>query len=224
MRTVRSVRSSFVALALALALPLGACASAEAGAEDAAITAFAAKVSGAAKVGAAAPDFELPDLAAQPVKLSDFKGKTVVLEWFNPGCPFVKYAWEEQVMPPTVKAALERPDTVWIAINSGAPGKQGHGVSTNRDAAGKWNIEHKILLDESGVVGKAYGAKTTPHMYVVDPAGVLVYDGAIDDAPMGRKEGAPVNYVGAALTDLTAGQPVGTAKTQPYGCSVKYGS
>lgn len=217
---MRTARTSLVALVLALT----ACSSAEAGPEDAAISAFPAKVSGTAAVGSPAPDFELPDLSAQPVKLSDFKGKTVVLEWFNPGCPFVKYAWEEAVMPPTVKSALERPDTVWLAINSGAPGKQGHGVETNQQAAGKWNIEHKILLDEQGLVGKAYDAKTTPHMYVVDPAGVLVYNGAIDDAPMGRKSGEPVNYVDAALGDLTGGQPVGTARTQPYGCSVKYGS
>ena len=211
-------------LLLGLALSLAACSSAEAGPEDAAISAFPVTVSGKAQVGDAAPEFELPNLQAQPVKLSDFRGKYVVLEWFNPGCPFVKYVWDEDVMPPTVTAALSRGDAVWIGINSGAPGLQGHGVDANTSAAKKWDIAHTILLDETGAVGRAYGAKTTPHMYIVDPEGKLVYNGAIDDAPMGRKTGAPVNYVNAAMGKLWEGQAVGTPQTAPYGCSVKYGS
>ena len=98
-------------------------------------------------------------------------------------------------------------------------------METNKKAASKWDIEHDILIDETGIVGKAYGAKTTPHMYIVDPDGTLVYNGAIDDAPMGRKgEGAPVNYVDNALGDLSGGAAVGTSQTVPYGCSVKYDS
>lgn len=210
---------------LALSALLGACTPAEAGPADAAITAFSTSVSGTAVVGQPAPDFELPTLAAEPVKLSSLQGQTVILEWFNPGCPFVKHVWDEDVMPPTVKKALERGNVTWLAINSSAPGKQGHGVATNSKAKEKWDIDHRVLLDETGVVGKAYDAKTTPQMYIIDPAGVLVYDGAIDDAPLGRKKGGePVNYVNIAMDDLAAGNAVGTAQTQPYGCSVKYGS
>jgi len=210
---------------LALASLLGACAPAEAGPADAAISAFSPTVSGTAVVGQPAPDFELPTLAAEPVKLSSLQGKTVILEWFNPGCPFVKHVWTEDVMPPTVKQALERGNVTWLAINSSAPGKQGHGVETNTTAKEKWNIEHHVLLDPTGVVGKAYDAKTTPQMFIIDPAGVLVYDGAIDDAPLGRKKkGDPLNYVNLAMDDLAGGKAVGTPQTQPYGCSVKYGS
>ncbi len=219
------MRTSFFAATALLSLTLAACDGAEAGsAEQEAVATFQSSVSGKAVVGQAAPTFSLPDLDAKPVNLADHKGKYVVLEWFNPGCPFVKHVWDEDVMPPTVKAALASEDTVWLGINSGSPGKQGTGVEANRSAAKKWDISHTILLDETGIVGKAYNAKTTPHMYIVDPEGTLVYNGAIDDAPMGRKSGEPVNYVNAAFTDLRGGEAVGTAQTVPYGCSVKYGS
>ena len=182
-------------------------------------------VSGTAKVGSPAPDFELADLDGNKVKLSSFKGKTVVLEWFNPECPFVKKSHAEGSLVNTA-ARLAQNNVVWLAINSGAPGKQGHGADMNRAAAKAFGMNHPILLDETGAVGKAYGAKRTPHLYVIDPSGVLVYRGAIDNSPDGEGQspegGKLVNYVDATLADMGAGRPVAKAETEAYGCSVKY--
>jgi hypothetical protein len=118
--------------------------------------------------------------------------------------------------------------TVWLAINSGAPGKQGYGVEANLAGTRKYGLKHPVLLDETGEVGHTYDARHTPHMYVVDDKGVLVYRGAIDNSPDGEGEspqgGALVNYVQGALADLSAGRPVKTAETEAYGCSVKYSS
>ncbi len=178
-----------------------------------------------ARVGAAAPDFELPDLDGKLVKLSTFRGKTVVLEWFNPGCPFVKASHTKGSLVDTA-ARQAKSGVVWLAINSGAPGKQGHGVETNKAAKATFKLDHPILLDESGTVGKAYGAAHTPHMYVVNAEGVLVYRGAIDNSPDGEGDsptgGKLVSYVDAALADLAATRAVATAETEAYGCSVKY--
>lgn len=180
-----------------------------------------------ARVGSPAPDFELPDLDGKLVKLSSFRGKTVVLEWFNPGCPFVKASHSKGSL---VDAAARhaKNGVVWLAINSGAPGKQGHGVETNRAALSTFKLSHPILLDEPGTVGKAYGAAHTPHMYVIDEQGTLVYRGAIDNSPDGEGDsptgGKLVNYVDGALADLGAKRPVATAETEAYGCSVKYAS
>ncbi len=111
----------------------------------------------------------------------------------------------------------------WVAINSGAPGKQGHGVEANAAAVAEWSMSHPVLIDEDGAVGKAYDAKTTPHMYVIDKDGVLVYRGAIDNQPRGGgAPGAGRNFVDAALADLAAGRRISQAETKPYGCSVKY--
>lgn len=178
-----------------------------------------------ARVGAPAPDFELPDLDGKLVKLSSFRGKTVVLEWFNPGCPFVKASHTKGSLVDAA-ARQAKSGVVWLAINSGAPGKQGHGAEANRAGKATFKLEHPILLDEPGTVGKAYGAAHTPHLYVIDAQGVLVYRGAIDNSPDGEGEsptgGKLVNYVDAALADLSAGRPVATAETSAYGCSVKY--
>ncbi len=177
----------------------------------------------AAKPGQKAPDFTLPDLAGNKVSLRDFAGKTVVLEWFNPGCPFVKYAHADGPLKGQAASVMGK-GVVWLAINSGAPGKQGAGVETNQQAAKDWGMAHPILLDEDGSVGRAYGAKTTPHMYVIDPSGTLVYAGALDNAPLGKLDGKePRNFVDAALSDLAGGRPVAASSSQPYGCSVKYG-
>jgi peroxiredoxin len=179
----------------------------------------------AADVGKPAPDFMLKDLDGKEVKLSSFKGKTVVLEWFNPECPFVKKShtkgslkgYAESVAPSGV---------VWLTINSGAPGKQGAGVDVNKKGAESFGLKNPVLLDEDGKVGKLYGATNTPHMYVIDPEGVLVYAGAIDNSPDGEGEspegGQLVNYVSEALAAVAAKQPVAKAKTRAYGCSVKY--
>lgn len=176
----------------------------------------------AAEVGKPAPDFELTDLDGVKHKLSDHRGKTVVLEWFNPGCPFVKHTHGPGGSLETLAKDVAADGVVWFAINSGAPGKQGHGREVNAEAARAWSMAHPVLLDESGEVGRAYGAVTTPHMYIVDPEGVLRYEGAIDNAPMGKASGNFVNHVTKALGELKAGKPVSTPRTKPYGCSVKY--
>ena len=180
-----------------------------------------------AKLGAPAPDFSLPDLDGKQVTLSSFRGKTVVLEWFNPGCPFVKASHTKGSLADTA-ARHGKAGVVWLAINSGAPGKQGHGVEANREGQQRFKLEHPILLDETGRIGHAYAAAHTPHLYVIDKEGVLVYRGAIDNSPDAEGEsptgGKLVNYVDAALADLAAGRPVATPETEAYGCSVKYGS
>jgi peroxiredoxin len=176
-------------------------------------------------VGKPAPDFTLKDLDGQEFKLSSFKGKKVVLEWFNPGCPFVKASHTKGSLRDTAKRMTSK-GIVWLAINSSAPGKQGNGADANRDAVKKFGLEHPILFDESGVVGHAYGATNTPHMFVIDEKGTLVYRGAIDNSPDGEGEsptgGKLVSYVESALADLEAGKPVTTAETKAYGCGVKY--
>ncbi|MEL6339366.1 MAG: redoxin family protein [Myxococcota bacterium] len=179
-----------------------------------------------ATVGAEAPDFTLQGLGGQSVTLSEFKGKTVVLEWFNPDCPFVKYSHGEGPLKTmAADTTAKDPDLVWLAINSGAPGKQGHGLDRNKEALKDYSMNHKVLVDESGKVGKLYNAKTTPHMFVINKAGELVYSGALDNAPMGKVAGDDeVNYVKNALKNLAAGEAVELAETRPYGCSVKYGS
>jgi peroxiredoxin len=195
---------ALVAAALALAFVLPASATAP-----------------SAVLGSPAPDFELTDTDGTKHKLSDYAGKTVVLEWFNPDCPFVVYAHGKKGPLSAQPARVLGEDTVWIAINSGAPGKQGHGLERNQKARVDYGMTYPVLLDEDGAVGQLYGAKTTPHMYVIDGAGTLVYAGGLDDSPMGRGK-APTNHVDACLTDLAGGTAVSTPSTKPYGCSVKY--
>jgi peroxiredoxin len=179
----------------------------------------------AADVGRAAPEFALADLDGKVHRLSDHRGKIVVLEWFNPGCPYVANSHTRGSLMGTA-ARLARNGVVWLAVNSGAPGKQGNGVEVNRDAARRWSMSYPILLDESGAVGKAYGATNTPHMFVIARDGKLVYKGAIDNSPDGGREspqgGTLVEYVSAALEDLAAGRSVRTPETKAYGCTVKY--
>jgi peroxiredoxin len=178
-----------------------------------------------AKVGAPAPDFALPDLDGKTVKLSEYKGKTVVLEWFNPECPFVRASHTKGSLVGEAKKHTGK-GIVWLAINSGAPGKQGAGAEKSRTGLKTYGLEHPVLLDESGAVGHQYGATNTPHMFVIDKTGKLVYRGAIDNSPDGEGEspqgGKLVNYVDAALDDLAAGRAVQTAETRAYGCGVKY--
>jgi peroxiredoxin len=213
------MKQPLIVLMLAVAVPAAAAPDARKAAEPAA----AAK----AEVGKPAPDFTLESFDGKQVKLSSLKGKTVVLEWFNPGCPFVK---KSHTVGSLVDTARRHAKTgiVWLAINSGAPGKQGAEAKDNTDAARAWKLEHPILRDPSGAVGKAYGATNTPHMFVIDKQGVLVYAGAIDNSPDGERKspagGTLVNHVDAALEDLAAGRPVRASTTKAYGCSVKYGS
>lgn len=177
------------------------------------------------EVGKPAPEFSLPDLDGKAVQLSQFRGKTVVLEWFNPECPFVKANHTKGSLKAMAKRFTDK-GIVWLAINSGAAGKQGAGAETNRKGKETYAIDYPILLDEKGDVGKLYGAKTTPHMYIIDPQGVLVYKGAIDNTPGSdpEPEDKVINYVDTALGELAAGKAITTKETEPYGCSVKYAS
>ncbi|MBM4357048.1 MAG: redoxin family protein [Deltaproteobacteria bacterium] len=180
---------------------------------------------GAVRVGSPAPDFTLRDLDGREVSLASLRGKRVVLEWFNPDCPFVKASHTVGSLK-TLAAEATAKGVVWLAINSGGPGKQGHGVEANRAGVERYHLSHPILLDPDGAVGKRYGAKRTPQMFVVDERGVIVYQGAIDNSPDGEGQspegGKLVNHVAEALAALEAGKPVPVAETKPYGCTVKY--
>jgi len=174
-----------------------------------------------ATVGAAAPDFTLTDTDGNAVSLASFRGRTVVLEWFNPDCPFVRYAHGAKGPLKTQPGRVASDSVAWLAVNSGAPGKQGHGLERNRKARTEYAIDYPVLLDEDGAVGRLYGAQTTPHMYVIDGSGTLVYAGGLDDAPMGN--GNRSNHIDSCLQDLSAGKAVRKPMSKPYGCSVKYG-
>jgi alkyl hydroperoxide reductase subunit AhpC len=182
---------------------------------------------GSAAIGKPAPDFTLKDMEGREVSLASFHGKIIVLEWFNPGCPFVKGSHTNGSLKGLAKKHAAE-GVVWLAINSAARGKQGFEPSVNSEAAKTFGLEHPILRDETGVVGRAYSATNTPNMFVIDKNGVLVYSGAIDNSPDGEGEtptgGTLINYVDAAIDDLNAGRPVRTPVTKAYGCSVKYPS
>ena len=178
----------------------------------------------APKVGEKAPDFKLADLEGTDHKLSNYaeQGKVVVLEWFNPGCPFVKKHYRDDTMTMNKLADKYREQgVVWLRINSGAPGKQGTGAELNQKMTTQWNIKDPILLDESGKVGHLYNAKNTPAMAIINAEGTLAYFGAIDD-DRGGKNAGKTNFVDLALTQILAGETVTKASTKPYGCAVKY--
>jgi peroxiredoxin len=178
-----------------------------------------------AKVGEPAPAFNLTDTQGKQHSLSEFQGKVVVLEWLNHDCPFVKKHYDSGNMP-KLQTAYTGKGVVWLSINSSAPGKQGSypADEANELTKDKGGAPSFVLLDPDGAVGKAYGAKTTPHMYVIDDKGTLRYAGAIDSVASTDQSDIPkaTNYVAAALDSVLAGKPVETATTQPYGCSVKY--
>ncbi|MCS7079483.1 MAG: thioredoxin family protein [Chloracidobacterium sp.] len=176
--------------------------------------------------GTPAPPFTAVDSNGKTHSLSDFKGKFVVLEWVNFDCPFVVRHYKSGNMQ-----ALQRKYTakgvIWLSINSSAVGKQGYFTPAEINAKLKERnaAPTAYLIDTDGKIGKAYGAKTTPHMFVIDPQGNLIYQGAIDDsASTDVNEKAKINYVEAALDAAMAGKPVATPRTKPYGCSVKYAS
>ena len=176
-------------------------------------------------VGQPAPDFTGTDTNGKAHKLSDFKGKVVVLEWTNPGCPFVVKHYDSGNMQ-KLQADATAKDVVWLSINSGAEGKEGHqtGETGNAYIAEKGAKSTALIIDKTGEIGKLYDAKTTPHMFVIDKDGTLVYDGAIDSDDSFKPEtieGA-TNYVSAALAALESGTALEPSKTKPYGCSVKY--
>ncbi len=180
-----------------------------------------------AEIGKPAPDFTLPDLEGRMTHLGDYRGKVVVLEWFNPGCPFVNLSHTKGSLNGTA-ARHQAEGIVWIGVDSAGAGMQGSDPKEIREAVTRFNLTHPVLRDTTGAVGHAYGATNTPHLFVIDKQGTLVYAGAIDNSPDAEgqsPQGGPlVNYVDAALADLAAGRPVQTAQTKAYGCGVKYGS
>lgn len=178
-------------------------------------------------VGQPAPDFTAVDANGKTHSLADFKGKTVVLEWNNPECPFVKKHYSAGNMQKQQADATTK-GVVWLSINSSAPGKQGNmdGAAANAQLAKSGAKPTAYLLDADGKVGHSYGARTTPHMFVIDEKGVLQYMGAIDSNPSADSEDIPgaTQYVSQALSELAAGKAVSVSTSEPYGCSVKYGS
>lgn len=179
----------------------------------------------AATVGQPAPAFEVKDASGKTVKLADFKGKHVVLEWTNPGCPFVVKHYGAQNMQALQKDATGK-GVVWLTVSSTAKSASDYLAPAALAAQYKdWGAAYSaLLMDDAGSVGRAYGAKTTPHMYVIDPKGTLVFAGGIDDKRSANPADIPgaKNFVKAALAESLAGKPVGTPTATPYGCSVKY--
>ena len=176
-------------------------------------------------VGTVAPNFSVTDTAGKTVSLAEFKGKTVVLEWVNPGCPYVRKHYDSANMQATQKAAAAQ-GVVWLAINSTNPG---HGDYLKPAEMGAWMKTQAAaptatLMDSDGRIGRAYGARTTPHMYIVNAQGQLAYIGAIDSKPSANPADvkSATNHVNVALAEVLAGKPVSQATTRAYGCSVKY--
>lgn len=179
----------------------------------------------AAIVGQAAPAFTGTNVDGATVSLADYKGKLVILEWTNHGCPFVRKHYDSGNMQ-AIQSDATKAGAIWLTIISSAAGEQGHvspADAKSRAASEKWAASSTIL-DPSGTIGRAYGAKTTPHMFIIGQDGTLLYDGAIDDKPTAEKADIPgsKNYVRAALADIAAGRPVSVSSSRAYGCSVKY--
>lgn len=179
------------------------------------------------KVGAPAPGFTATDSNGKQVSLSDFKGKTVVLEWTNDGCPFVKKHYGAQAMQGLQKKWTDK-GVVWLSVISSPPGEQGHadGPAANKLTVDRGGAPTAVLLDPKGDLGRTFGAQVTPHMYVIKGDGTLAYMGGIDDKPSTRVEDLKTakNFVDAALTEVTEGKPVSVTTSRPYGCTVKYTS
>jgi peroxiredoxin len=184
-------------------------------------------------VGDVVPNFKLTDVDDQTRELADYKGKVVILEWFNPQCPYVVDQYTKRALK-TFGNELQQAGVVYLAINSAAPGNQGAGKEANVEARERFGIHFPILLDEDAKVGHMLDARFTPHMFIIDAKGVLRYSGAIDNAPLGKvnsttyppgknkQRGEYVNYVQQAYDEIKAGEDVSTPKTKPYGTRVKY--
>ncbi len=194
---------------------------------SAALAVLSASAGAVATVGQAAPAFTVQDTAGKAVSLADYKGRTVVLEWVNPGCPYVQKHYSAANMQGTQKDAAAK-GVVWLTVNSTATD---HGDFKSPAAMAQWMQQQKAaasatLMDSDGKVGRAYGARTTPHLYIVDGSGTLVYAGGIDNKASANPAdiAGATNYVKVALGELQAGKAVSQATTRPYGCSVKYPS
>jgi peroxiredoxin len=185
-------------------------------------TVFAAE---SPRVGTAAPAFSVADTKGKTHSLTDYKGKWVVLEWFNPECPFVKKHYGSGNMQ-KLQQEYTGKGVVWLSIDSSAAGKEGNLTPETADKTmSDWKMTATtLLLDFDGKAGQSYGAKNTPHMFVINPEGKIVYEGAIDSKPTANPAdiGSATNYVKGALDEAMAGKPVSNATTKPYGCSVKY--
>ena len=207
---------------VAVSLSLAACS-----ASDAKSTAPAAAPAAAttAEIGKPAPAFTAMDADGTSRSLSEFAGKVVVLEWTNKDCPFVKKHYGSNNMQALQKEITGK-GVVWLTVLSSAPGKQGHldGAAAKAHVASVGAAPSAFLLDPTGAIGRSYGAKTTPHMYVIDAKGTLVYAGGIDDKPSANPEDVKTakNHVRAAVDEVLAGKAVTVASSQPYGCAVKY--
>jgi peroxiredoxin len=188
--------------------------------------AFVASSASAAPPGQSAPAFAEKNTAGQEIKLADFAGKTVILEWTNDGCPYVQKHYNSKNMQNTQAAALRDPNTVWISVISSKPGSQGYADAARADKLSKDRgaVPTHVLLDPDGSMGRAYDAKTTPQIYIITPDQKVAYNGAIDSIKSNRIEDLPkaTNYVLASLAALKAGKQPDPAMTVPYGCDVKY--
>jgi len=165
-----------------------------------------------------APEFTLTNYEGEIIRLSAYKGKIVVLEWFNYECPFVKYHYEKAKTMVELANKYKDKNVVWLAINS-----TGHlTTQKTKEFADKHKFTYPILDDKTGKTGRTYGAKTTPHMFIIDTEGKIVYSGAIDNSPLGQKKEGVINYIDKALSELIAGKKISISDVEPYGCSVKY--
>lgn len=181
----------------------------------------AKKEAAAAEIGKSAPAFELKDLDGKTVKLSDYKDKIVVLEWFQPSCPFCVGGYKEDGACRLTSEKLSKDGVIWLLVNSTNETLDDSKADKNKEFFASRKLSHTVLLDADGRVGRAYGAKTTPHCMVIDAKGNLAYRGAIDN--MQEKDAKEkVNYVETAVRELKAGKPVSKSETRSYGCSVKY--
>jgi peroxiredoxin len=186
---------------------------------------FALSAFASVKIGQEAPNFTLTDTNGKSHSLADFKGKVVVLEWLNHDCPYVVKHYESKNMQKTQEEITSK-GGIWLSINSSAPGQQGNfpAAKANELTNEKGGNATAVLIDESGEVGKKYGAKVTPHMYIIDAGGKLVYNGAIDSIKSTKVDDVPkaTNYVLTAFNEISAGKKVAKSTSTPYGCSVKY--
>jgi len=179
------------------------------------------EVAGGAEIGKAAPAFALKDLNGKEVKLADYKGKIVVLEWFQPSCPFCVGGYKEEGNCRTTSEKLTKDGIVWLLVNSTNDSLDDSKAENNKKFFEERKLSHTVLMDTDGSVGRAYGAKSTPHCFVIDAKGNLAYRGAIDNA-MEKDAKEKVNFVINAVAEVKAGKAVTKAETKSYGCTVKY--
>lgn len=186
---------------------------------------MSANAAAAPAVGQKAPDFVAIDTAGRQHRLSDFAGKYVVLEWTNPGCPFVRKHYGSGNMPATQKSATEQ-GVVWLAVNSTERAASDYLSPADLEAWMKSQsaAPTAVLMDEDGMIGQAYAARTTPHLFIIDPQGTLIYAGGIDSIPSARVDDikTATNYVNQALGEAFGGKPISAATTRAYGCAIKY--